>query len=197
MEKKLRLIYCGLFLSILCSIIAVVFSLYRVAPFTMSEATYIGILVSLMGIIFTIFVGYQIYNVIDIKRELKHLDIQKARLEDTVKKLSNYQIVSEAYNLNNRGMLAISMNSYETAIHLLLQALEVFLSSRLDDRHWNDIENIKTNIKYCYSKMGNFRGTNCKEELYQISTNIMNSENYRVLNKEFRDLIVDIKRSNN
>lgn len=167
-EKNIKLIYRICILSILCSLTAIFFSIYRIVPFTISEATYIGILVSLMGIIFTIFVGYQIYNIIDIKKELKDLDNHKKEFENSINKLTNYQIINEAYNLNNRGMLAISMNSYDSAIYLLLQALKIFLSSQLLVKHWTDIENLKANLEYCYSKVGSWKNTNNKRKFIKF-----------------------------
>ena len=58
------------------SIVAIGLSLLRVAPFEMTESTYVGIIVTLMGIIVTVLVGYQIYNAIELKR-----DIEKQRIE--------------------------------------------------------------------------------------------------------------------
>lgn len=58
------------------TIVAIGFSLLRIVPFEVSEATYVGIIVTFMGVIVTILVGYQIYNSIEIKR-----DIEKQRAE--------------------------------------------------------------------------------------------------------------------
>ena len=56
--------------------VAIGFSLLRVVPFEMTESTYIGIIVTFIGIIVTVLVGYQIYNAIEFKK-----DIEKQRIE--------------------------------------------------------------------------------------------------------------------
>lgn len=58
------------------AITAIGISLIRVVPFEITEATYVGIIVTLLGIIATILVGYQIYNAIELKR-----DIERQRTE--------------------------------------------------------------------------------------------------------------------
>ena len=58
------------------AIVAIGFSLLRVVPFEVTESTYIGIIVTFIGIIVTVLVGYQIYNAIEFKK-----DIEKQRIE--------------------------------------------------------------------------------------------------------------------
>lgn len=184
-------IYYWIAFSVLCSIVAVCFSLFRVAPFTVSESGYIGIIVSLMGIIFTVFIGYQIYNILDIKKEMKDFASQKEVLEQAISELSEAQAVTEAYNFSNRGMLAISMANYDSALCLLLKALDVLLFSPLLGNHWVDVENLRTNIKFCHSK-ANYSKIKNDEEFYKTLSHLMASPKY---SDELKQLLVDLKKN--
>ena len=53
------------------SLTAIGFSLWKVTPFTVSEGTYIGIIVSLLCAVITFAIGYQILNVIELRKEIK------------------------------------------------------------------------------------------------------------------------------
>ncbi|WP_308764125.1 hypothetical protein [uncultured Bacteroides sp.] len=193
--NKTKHIYCWLIVSLLCSMTAICLSLFRIQPFSVSESAYIGIIVTLMGIIFTIFVGYQIYNIIDIKKELENFSLQKEQLKESVTKLSEYQTINEAYNFNNRGMLAVSMSKYYSAICLLLKSLESLLSSSLLGNHWADVDNLKNNIQYCFLKRQEFE-TPENDELYKLIINIMNYPKYNNLPDDLKQLLTEIKKNN-
>lgn len=55
----------------LISIVALFFSLLKITPYEVTSETYIGIIVSALSIATTLIIGYQIYNIIEIKKELK------------------------------------------------------------------------------------------------------------------------------
>lgn len=194
--NKTKNIYCWIIVSLFCSITAICLSLFRIEPFIVSESTYVGTIVTLMGIIFTIFVGYQIYNIIDIKKELENFSSQKEQLKESVIKLSEYQTINEAYNFNNRGMLAVSMSKYYSAICLLLKSLESLLSSPLLGNHWADVDNLKNNIQYCFSKREQFEISE-NDELYKSIINIMNYPKYDNLPDDLKQLLIDIKKGIN
>lgn len=58
----------------LISILALIFSLLKITPFTITSETYIGTIVSALSIATTFVIGYQIYNAMEIKSELKQFD---------------------------------------------------------------------------------------------------------------------------
>lgn len=66
MSKKDNTLY-GFFLSLslIFSIIAIVLAYFNIRKFDTNELNYVGLIVTLLGIIFTLFVGYQIYNIIN------------------------------------------------------------------------------------------------------------------------------------
>lgn len=63
--KKLSII------SLVVSIIAICIAIFRIEPFVVSEETYIGLIATLIGVSVTMLIGYQIYNVVEYKQELK------------------------------------------------------------------------------------------------------------------------------
>lgn len=50
---------------------ALLFSLIRVMPFEVSSDTYIGVIVTLLTIVVTLVIGYQIFNIIEFKQKLE------------------------------------------------------------------------------------------------------------------------------
>ena len=56
------------------SILALIFSLLKLTPFSVTSEDYISTIVSALSIAATLVIGYQIYNVVEIKRELKQFD---------------------------------------------------------------------------------------------------------------------------
>lgn len=78
------------YLLALLSIVAIVFSIIRIFPFSVDGDTYVGTLISLLAIIVAIIIGYQIINVIEIRRELS--DARKA----------NYNILMKSKELERK-----------------------------------------------------------------------------------------------
>ena len=181
--KKLAII------SIVISTIALGVSLFHIEPFSISESTYIGIIVSSMGIVFTALVGYQIFNSIEIKKDLQDLANKKSSMEEVIKNLSEAQRIADAYNFSNRGWFAISIEKYEDAILLLLESLRILLSSKNITPHLSNIDNIINNIFYCYSKSDKERVSK-DSSIITILESTKNLENYVYLNKEQKDKLV-------
>ena len=57
---------------LLLSIIAILFLLLKVTPFEVTSETYIGTIVSLLSLAAAFVIGYQIYNAIEFRREIKN-----------------------------------------------------------------------------------------------------------------------------
>lgn len=97
-------------LLIIFSIIAVGFSLVRVVPFECSSETYIGVLVTLLGIGVTLVIGYQILNVVEIRNKIekqseisKKLLIKNKHLEQCLtKKIKELKKKSEEQEHHNK-----------------------------------------------------------------------------------------------
>lgn len=66
----------------LLSVAAIGIALFKITPFEISEETYIGTIVSLLSLAVAFIIGYQIYNAIELKNEIKE---QKARYDKIMK----------------------------------------------------------------------------------------------------------------
>lgn len=75
-------------ISLSLAIIAIIIALIKVTPFEITEGTYVGIIVTLLSIIATFVIGYQIYNSIELKKEITH---QKRQYETMLKKNKEYE----------------------------------------------------------------------------------------------------------
>ena len=184
-DKNARCLYCCVGFSIMCSIIAIIISILHVEPFVVTETTYIGFIVSLMAIIFALLVGYQIFNVIDTRKELKKIEKQKKEIEKTVKELSRYQKIPEAYSLSNKGLFAISLERYDDAISLFLKSMKLFFLS--------DIESLVGNIEHCLFQIKKSDST-IKEEVVGVFAEIKTTVNYSYLNKSFKERLLEIEK---
>ncbi len=184
-EKKIRLQLWLVGISLFLSVLSVVFSIVHIEPFTVSEATYIGVIVTTMGIIFALFVGYQIYNAIEVKKELQEFVTQKRTLEITIAELADSQQIAEAYNFSNRALFAISINQYDEAIVLFLKSLKKFLISNNLILYMSDIEGITGNIDHCIYKIKK-NGTPYGEREINLLAEIRNIPNYAHLNENIK-----------
>ena len=191
-EKKIRLLFWIVGISLFFSILAIIFSIVHIKPFTIEEATYIGIIVSFMGIIFTIFVGYQIYNVIEVKKDLKDLTQQREKLEKSISQLSDFQKIMEAYNFSNKGCFGISMKQYENAVLFFLNSLKTFLLSDNWMLHLSDIDGIIGNIEHCIYHIQKSESITINEDIESILAGIKNTRNYSHLNKNLKDRLLKL-----
>lgn len=74
-------------ISIFISITTVILFFVKVSPESVVDSnTYISCLVTILAILFTVLVGYQIFNAMDIKRELKRIDLLKEEIQLTNQK---------------------------------------------------------------------------------------------------------------
>ena len=126
--KKLSII------SLVVSIIAICIAIFRIEPFVVSEETYIGLIATLIGVSVTMLIGYQIYNVVEYKQELKkqvteinELKKKTDELFDTIVK-KDYEVqegfdVVNAFICHLNGGRENSIGSFLSLHHALLSAL--------------------------------------------------------------------------
>ena len=189
MKPKLTLIYILLAFSIILSIVAIGLTLLRIEPYRVSEETYIGILVSLLGIIFAIFITYQIYNVVDIKNDIKSFSETKKDLENSISVLKeelNSQIASSYFN---RAVTAISLNKYSDAINFLLKSLYSYLNLDSFYLYGESIDNIRNNILYCVEN--DFTKEDFEKEIKQIKE----SPKYNILSNDLKNLLEKVSKN--
>ena len=65
------------------SIAAILFSLLKVTPFEITSETYIGTIVSLLSLATALVIGYQIYNAIELRKEIEN---QRKKYDEIIKR---------------------------------------------------------------------------------------------------------------
>lgn len=64
-------------------LVALGFSLLKVTPFEITSETYIGVIVSLLSLAAAFVIGYQIYNAIEFRKEIKE---QREKYNDIIRR---------------------------------------------------------------------------------------------------------------
>lgn len=78
------------------SVLALVFSLIRVIPFEVTADTYTGVIVTLLSVVVTIIIGYQIFNIIEFKDKLNsQIDENKSIHSEILKMKEDVQTMKD------------------------------------------------------------------------------------------------------
>lgn len=129
---KQWMINCVLF--IIC-LTALGFSLMKISPFEIGEEAYVGIITTLLSLAVAFVIGYQIYNAVELKNDVKE---QRRLLELTKKENDEYKnyIVKQKYQTQegfdvisafmtyNNGGDTSSINAFAQMHHALLSSIE-------------------------------------------------------------------------
>ena len=102
-NNKMKKINWLNFIAIIIAVISLGFSLFKIVPnSTYSNDTFIGIIAAFIGISVTLLIGYQIFNVVEVREKIKKLD--------GMDKFMNYLLhLTEGNSLLNQGMSATRM----------------------------------------------------------------------------------------
>ena len=100
---KQWMINCVLF--IIC-LTALGFSLMKITPFEIGEDAYVGIITTLLSLAVAFVIGYQIYNAVELKNDVKE---QRRLLELTKKENNEYKnyLVKQKYQTQEQLMLLL------------------------------------------------------------------------------------------
>lgn len=127
MKRINKISICALALSI----ISLGFSLIKITPYEVTSETYIGIMVSALGMIVTLLIGYQVLNVFDVNRNIESLKSkiteQSNLYNDSINKLRLYEnllhsslnILNANKEISNGNILAAFYYYHKTLIFLL------------------------------------------------------------------------------
>lgn len=92
-----------IFLSLILSALALLFSFIRVLPFEVTEDTYIGTMATFLSIAVTLVIGYQILNVFEIKKDLNVQKEENERLKSELHShISNLQAIAAEQSLKQK-----------------------------------------------------------------------------------------------
>ena len=98
---------------ILLSIIAILFSLLRVTPFEITSEAYIGTIVSLLSLATAFAIGYQIYNAIELKKEIEN---QRKKYYDIIRRNEEIEnkLKSQEYTMQEGFDIISSLIAYNS-----------------------------------------------------------------------------------
>lgn len=120
------------------------FSVLRIMPCEISEDTYIGTATTLLSLAATLIIGYQIYNAVELKNEIKEqrklYEVAKKKSQEisTKLKMQQYQtqegfdIISSLISYNKSSLAEDSMYAFVQMHHALLSSIE----TDRDDYEW-------------------------------------------------------------
>ena len=98
---------------ILLSIIAILFSLLRVTPFEITSEAYIGTIVSLLSLATAFAICYQIYNAIELKKEIEN---QRKKYYDIIRRNEEIEnkLKSQEYTMQEGFDIISSLMAYNS-----------------------------------------------------------------------------------
>lgn len=154
--------YWMILLTLLC-VVSLGFSLFRVIPCEVGNETFLGSVLSLVGIIVTLVMGYQIFSVVEFRGELQKQKEENQRIatdnvrlhqviEAQLQKMSKQDArIEEGINMNTSFIAYMADDSVKTSFNALvpmLKALYYALESESDN-----IEEIFINLQHFIDKL--------------------------------------------
>lgn len=122
---------------LLCmALLAILISVLKVTPFEVNESTYIGAIVTLLSLATTIVIGYQIYNTIEIKKDIeeqkrkyddilsKNAEMEKKYKEQNYEMQEGFDILSSLINFHKGQGLAVCGEAFYSMHHALISSIE-------------------------------------------------------------------------
>lgn len=122
---------------LLCiAILALLISLLKITPFEVTENTYIGIIITLLSIATTLVIGYQIYNSLELRKEIfeqkmkyddilsKNSDMEKKYKEQSFQMQEGFDIVSSLIKFNEGQKFITCGNAFYCIHHALISSIE-------------------------------------------------------------------------
>ena len=116
MEKKSYIISI---VALVVSIITLILFFFRVSPNSVVDSnTFISVLVAIIAISVTILVGYQIYNVMELKQSISEYDKLKEEMKETKSKIEYISIEqNEGFHIIQSRLYSNSINKIDSLLH--------------------------------------------------------------------------------
>lgn len=121
---------------LLMVILSIVISLLRITPFEVTEGTYIGIIITLLSIATTLVIGYQIYNSIELKKEiteqkqkydeilLKNAEMEAKYKEQSCRMQEGFDMISAIINYNKGQSFVVCGEAFYPMHRALVSSIE-------------------------------------------------------------------------
>lgn len=139
--KKEKKINWGIIVSIAFSIAAIIISCLRVWHYDLSDASYISIITTLMGICATFIVCFQIYSGYEMNRRIYKIE----KIEEEISKWETLKFESEGNFELSKAFLYQNRECYDQAFNCYHTALYNYLTINKG----NKIEDTLVNLENC------------------------------------------------
>lgn len=193
------------------SIISLGFSFIKITPYEVTSETYVGIMVTALGVIATLLIGYQVLNVFDVNRNIESLNTkiseQSNLYNDAINKLHLYEnllhsglsMINANKEINNGNILAAFYYNHRTLIFQLNTDIEDFKPI------FREMRNLIANINISAFSFGAIYKLNSQNELVdenilsiinsykelitEDENNIRKSSNFKIIKIEYERIM--------
>lgn len=191
-KTKIIISFSILFIAV---IVLYIITLLDVEPYAIQESSYIGVLVTIMGIIFTILVGYQIFNKIEIKEQIHDIKKKEKEIAEAQQQLEDFAFVTKASATSARALVALTNKEFDSSISLSLKAIKEFLQVKELNAAMKDINiemaNLKLSLNSCKS---------IADERIEIINDTINcifsTANYSFISNQFQSILIQLNKIN-
>ena len=195
MNKRLSII------TLIIAVVALGFSLFRIAPFAIGSEIYIGIIATFIGISVTLMVGYQILNTLEIRSELKQLSAKSTEIDEAKKHIIQMENeAQEAFDLIAAKLHSKVQDECVWAVIMQHKALISSLKSGRTnyDSVFQDFKLYITGMEPGYFATGIYKEIERKIEEYKKTINedasiIKSQTNYFTIKYEYERIIRNLE----
>lgn len=185
--------YINIILSILVAI-AIVCSFLRIIPTcTITAETYVGVLVSILAILVTLIITYQIFNAIEISNKLKAIDVLKNQVKNTASESEGNLYLTQAIAIMQDDPIG-AFKSFQLALLMFIKnntnesySKVDFVLDKMDDLI-TKLLMVGINITY-----------NCNKDEFTLIKQrheiIKNNECYALIKKRYERLLIDFDKA--
>lgn len=203
---------------------ALTISLIKIEPFSIGEGTYIGIIVTLLSLSTAMIIGYQIYNSIELKKELieqrkineklayDNIEMEKTMKEQSYAMQEGFDIISAIMSYQEHNQ-QLSIDAFMGIHHALLSSLK----TKREDYEWifslmkKYIDEISI-LNFCtgtVEKDGKLYSTDFGEHTEKLVEDIINekyniidedekiireSSNFRIIKRDYNDMMLHYRK---
>jgi hypothetical protein len=125
--KKGQVFLCWFTIGLAIIAIMATFFVRIIPTVTITGETYIGVLVSLLGICVTLAIGYQIVNTLDLKESIREMKSLKHDLEGMKKEMVKIKYQMRAEQSNSEGIAASQNGDYPLGLYNFTTGLKMAL----------------------------------------------------------------------
>ena len=152
--------------------------------------TFIGVIVSLMALLVTIVLGWQIYNAVDVKEKIQAISALEDRqeqlrkyIEQSQENIKNTNMYNAFYHSTIMGLGAFNAKEYTAAFRFLLNALALSLQSKEPIELRATLDNLSSIVEILKTKQ-NIPATKL-QEIENVNKAIREAKWYKLCQEEY------------